>query len=85
MLAQKFRTPKIQFTDHMKLKKKEEKSVNTSVLLRRGNKIPTGGDTETKYGAESEEKAIQRLSHLGMQPIHSSQTQTLSWMQTSAY
>jgi hypothetical protein len=43
----------------MKLKKKKDHSVNTSVLLRRGNKIPMGGDTETKFGAETEGKAIQ--------------------------
>jgi hypothetical protein len=42
----------------MKLKKKEDQSVDTSVLLRRGNKIPMGGDTETKCGAETEGKAI---------------------------
>ena len=36
---------KIQFTDHMKLKKKEDQSV---VLLRRGNKILTGANMETK-------------------------------------
>ena len=35
ILAQKFRIPKVQFTDHMKLKK-EEQSVGASVLLRRG-------------------------------------------------
>jgi hypothetical protein len=35
----------------MKIKKKEDQSVDTSVLIRRGNKIPTGGVTETKYGA----------------------------------
>ena len=29
------RIPKIQFTDHMKLKKKENQSVDTLVLLRR--------------------------------------------------
>ena len=29
----------IQLTDHMKLKKKEDQSVDASVLLRRGNKI----------------------------------------------
>jgi hypothetical protein len=40
--------PKIQFTKHMKLKKKEAQSVNTLVLLRRGNKIPMEGVTETK-------------------------------------
>jgi hypothetical protein len=28
----------------MKLKKKEDQSVGASVLLRRGNKIPTGGN-----------------------------------------
>jgi hypothetical protein len=39
--------PKIQFTDQVKLKKKEDQSVDISVLLRRGNEIPMGGDTET--------------------------------------
>jgi hypothetical protein len=48
------RIPKIQFTDHMKLKKKEDQSMDTSVLLRSGNKIPMGGDT--KCGAETEGK-----------------------------
>jgi hypothetical protein len=51
--------------------KKEDLSVNTSVLLRRGNKILMGGDTETKFGAETEGKAIKLLSHLGIQPIYS--------------
>jgi hypothetical protein len=40
-------------------------SVDVSVLLRRWNKIPTGGDTETNCGAETEEKAIQRLPYMG--------------------
>jgi hypothetical protein len=48
MLAHKLGIPKIQFTDQMKLKKKEDQSMYTSVLLRRGNKIPMGGDTEAK-------------------------------------
>jgi hypothetical protein len=60
----------------MKLKKKEDQSVDTSVL-RRGNKIPMGGVTETKIGAETEGKAIQGLLHLGIHPIYSYQTQTL--------
>jgi hypothetical protein len=68
----------------MKLKNKEDQSVDTSVLLRRGNKIPMGGVTETKYGAETEGKAIQRLSHLGIHPIYSHQTQTLLRMPRSA-
>ena len=72
----------IQLTDHMKLKKKEDQSVDASVLLRKGNKIPMGGDT--KCGANTEGKAIQRLSHLGIHPIYSYQTQTLLWMPTSA-
>jgi hypothetical protein len=48
LLTQKFRIPKIQFTDHMKLKK-ENQSVDTSILLRRGIKIPMGGDTKTVW------------------------------------
>jgi hypothetical protein len=35
----------------MKLKKKEEQSVDTSFLLRMGSKIPMEGVTETKSGA----------------------------------
>ena len=38
ILAQKFGIPKIQFTDHMTLKKKEDQNVDASVLLRRGTK-----------------------------------------------
>jgi hypothetical protein len=37
----------------MKLKK-EGKSVDTLILLRRGNKIPMEGATETKFRAETE-------------------------------
>jgi hypothetical protein len=33
--AQKLGMPKIQFTNHMKLKKKEDHSVDTSIHLRR--------------------------------------------------
>jgi hypothetical protein len=51
----------------MKLKK-EDQSVEASVLLRRGNKILKGGNMETKYGAETEGKAIQRLPNLGSIP-----------------
>jgi hypothetical protein len=54
----------MQFTDHIKLKKKEEKSAATLVLIRKGNKISMGGDTETKCGAETEGNALQRLSKL---------------------
>ena len=39
ILAQKLRIPMIQLTDHMKFKKKENQSVNASILLRKGNKI----------------------------------------------
>jgi hypothetical protein len=45
--AQKLGVPKIQFANHMKLKKKEEQSVDTWILLRRRNKIPMEGVTET--------------------------------------
>ena len=54
----------------MKLKKKEDQTVKTLVLLRRGNKIPMGRVTVTKYEPETEGKAIQRPSHLGFQPVY---------------
>jgi hypothetical protein len=68
----------------MKLKKKEEQSMDTSVFLRRRNKIPMGGDNRDKCGAETEGEAIQRLPHLGIHITYSHQTQTLLWMLTNA-
>ena len=46
LISSKLRTTKIQFTDHMKLKKKEDQSMDASVLLRRGNKILTEGNIQ---------------------------------------
>jgi hypothetical protein len=40
ILNQKFGIPKNQFTDCMKLKKKEDQSVDTSAFLERGSKYP---------------------------------------------
>jgi hypothetical protein len=51
--GQKLRKPKIQFTDHMKLKKKEDKRAGASVLLRKGNKILMGANMETKWITET--------------------------------
>jgi hypothetical protein len=65
------------FAKHMKLKKNEDQSVDTLILLRRENKIPMDGVTETKFRAETEGMTIQRLPHLGMYPINHHQTQTL--------
>ena len=45
---------KIQFAKHMKLKKNEDQSVDTSPFFRIGNKTPMEGVTETKFGAETE-------------------------------
>ena len=60
--------------------KKEDQSVDISVLVKGGNKIFKGGNTETMCGAETEGKAIQRLPHLVIQPIYSHQTQTVLLM-----
>ena len=57
----------------MKLKKKEDQSLGALVLLRKGNKILREANMETKCGAETEGKAIQRLPHLGILPIYSHQ------------
>jgi hypothetical protein len=43
LLASKLRIPTIQLIDHMKLNKKEDQSVDASILLRRWNKIIMGG------------------------------------------
>jgi hypothetical protein len=64
----------------MKLKKKEDQSVDTSYLLGMGNKIPMEGITEIKFGGEMEGRTMQRLPHLGIHPINSHQTQTLLHM-----
>jgi hypothetical protein len=69
--------PKIQFAKHKKIKKKEDQRVDTSFLLRIGNKIPMEGGTETKYGAKTKGWTTKRLPHPGIHPIISHQTQTL--------
>jgi hypothetical protein len=48
--------------------KKEDQNMDVSVLLRRVNKILTGGSMETKCGAETEGKAIQGPPCLGSIP-----------------
>ena len=50
------------------------------ILLRRWNKIPMEGVTETKFGAEMKGWIIQRLPYLGIHPIISHQTQTILHM-----
>jgi hypothetical protein len=57
-LAQKLRIPKIHFAKHMKLKRREDQSVDIPFLLRMGNKIPMEGVTETKFGAGPEGMTI---------------------------
>jgi hypothetical protein len=70
ILAQKLQITKIQFADHMKLKKKEDQSVSALILLRR-TKYSQEQMWILKCRAESEGKATQRLSDLGIHPIYS--------------
>ena len=72
--------PKIQVAKHTKLKKKEDQSVDTSFLLRMGNKIHMEGVTETKFGAGTEGMMIQGLPYLGIHPIYNHRTKMLLWM-----
>jgi hypothetical protein len=60
----------------MKLKK-EDQSVDTSIILRMRKKIPMEGATETNFRAEMEGRIILRWPHLGIHPIYNHQTQTL--------
>jgi hypothetical protein len=80
ILAQKLRIPKIEFAKHKKIKKNEDQGVDTSPLLRMGNKTPMEGVTETNFGAEMKGWTIQRLPYLGIHPITSHQMQTLLHM-----
>jgi hypothetical protein len=66
----------------MKLNKKKDQSVDTSILLRRQNKIPMEGVTEATFGVETEGMTIQRLPHPGIYPINNHQTQILWQMLT---
>jgi len=76
ILSQKLGIPTKHFTDHMRLKKKEDQSVDASVLLRKVNKILPGGNTGTMSRAQTEGNAIcPRCSH---------QTQTILLMPRSA-
>jgi hypothetical protein len=54
--------------------------MDTSILLRRGNKIPMEGVIEAKFRKETERMAIQKLPYLGIHPIYNHQIQTLLWM-----
>jgi hypothetical protein len=64
----------------MKLKKKEDQIMDTSLLLIMRDKIPMDGVTEAKFRAEMEGITIQRLPHLGIHPINHHQTRTLLHM-----
>jgi hypothetical protein len=77
ILAQKLRIPKIQFAKHMKLKKMENQSVDTLLLLRIG-KIPMEGVTETRL--RWKEGPSRDCPTLGIHPIYNHQTQTLLHM-----
>ena len=85
ILVQKFRIPKIQLAKHMKLKKKEDQSVDTSFPHRMGNKIPMEGVTEIKFRAEMEGRTIQRLLHQGIHSVNNHQTQTVLHMPARFY
>jgi hypothetical protein len=60
----------------MKLKKKEDQSVDTLPLLRIENKTPMEGVTETKFGAGTKGWTILRLPYPGFHPIISLQKLT---------
>ena len=47
----------------------KDQTVDTVILLRRGNKIPMEGFTEIKSGAETEGKTSQTLPYQGSVPF----------------
>jgi hypothetical protein len=79
-LPPKSKNPRLLIKAKEILSENSPENVDTSFLLRMGNKIPMEGVTETKFRAETEERIIQRLTHLGIHPIYNHQTQTLLHM-----
>jgi hypothetical protein len=77
ILAHKLRVPKIQFAKYKIIKKKENKHVDISFLLRTHER-----NYKTKFGANRKGWTIQRLPHPGIHPIICHQTQTLLHMPT---
>ena len=68
----------IQCLDYMKEAQEEERpKCGCFSPSQKGNKILTGGNMETKCGAQTEGKAIERLPHLGIHSIVVLQKQTL--------
>jgi hypothetical protein len=65
---------------HKKIKKREDQRVDTSFLLRIGNRMPMKGVIESKFGAKVKGWTIKRLPHPGINPIISHQTQRLLHM-----
>jgi hypothetical protein len=53
----------------MKLKKNEDQSMDTLLLLRIGNKTPMEGVTEIKFGVETKGWTISKLPYPGIHPI----------------
>jgi hypothetical protein len=64
----------------MKFKQKEDQNVGTSFLLRMGNKIHRERVTDTKVGAETVDRTMQRIPHLEIHPLYYHQTQTILYM-----
>jgi hypothetical protein len=54
----------IKLTDHMKFKKKEDQSVDASILLRRGNKIIRGGRSREGPGMEEKSRGSIRYGKI---------------------
>jgi hypothetical protein len=75
--SQPFSTPHLR--KHKKIKK-EDQSVDTSFLLRIGNKTLMEGVTETKFGAKTKDGPSKDYPTWGIHSIISHQTQTLLHM-----
>jgi hypothetical protein len=74
------RIPKIQLTKYMKFTKKEEQSVDTLILLRRGKQNTHGRSYRDKVWSRDWRNDYPEIIHLGIHPIYSNQTQILLWM-----
>ena len=60
ILAPKLRIPNIQFTDHIKLKKKEDQSVDTLTLIGKWFKIPMAHSQPNRMSIGSPMEQLER-------------------------
>jgi hypothetical protein len=73
----KLRIPKIKFTDHMKLKKKEDQNMDASTFLRRGKNAHRSKCADKMWSRDLRKGHPDTAQHGDPSPIQSPNTDTI--------